>query len=100
MGLLKCMHPKSVDYEDLSIVVKQMKAVNHHINEHVKKRDKILEHVELQRQLSGGDHSSRLIAPGRELLRAGAMFKVCSDGVVRARMCFLCTDMFMYAKPS
>jgi hypothetical protein len=87
----------SAEYVLLCEVVGMVGEINGHINDHIRQKETAHKIVQMQQRLIGGE--GRLVSPGRSLVREGAMYKICSDGVVRIRQCYLCSDTFVYAKP-
>ncbi|PWN26129.1 hypothetical protein BDZ90DRAFT_233273 [Jaminaea rosea] len=95
--LLKSTPPGHPDHADIKRAYEMVERVASSINENVRQHEMDMLMLSLQRSLTG--LPGPLIAPGRKLLKRGALQKACRKDV-QPRAFFLFTDCIIYARPT
>ncbi|XP_036363182.1 rho guanine nucleotide exchange factor 39-like isoform X1 [Octopus sinensis] len=85
------------DYHDLQEAAKEICNIAFHINEHIRQHENFQKMLSIQKSLGT---TPKILSPGREFIREGALRKVArKGGKSHDRMFFLFSDMLIYAKP-
>ncbi|XP_062512581.1 FYVE, RhoGEF and PH domain-containing protein 6-like [Corticium candelabrum] len=94
--LLKYTPHDDLDWIKLDAACKKIGEVAIHINEHIRQHENFQEMLRIQRSLSGVPD---ILVPGRRFIKEGCLKKVCGRKL-KERMCYLFSDLFVYARPN
>eukprot|EP00118_Oscarella_pearsei_P013496 m.108730 g.108730 ORF g.108730 m.108730 type:complete len:466 (+) comp37321_c0_seq30:357-1754(+) len=94
--LLKHTPIDDPERDKLKAACHQIGQVTSHINEHIRTHENFRHMLRIQNSMSG---VGGILAPGRKFIREGRLMKVCKRKS-KERMCFLFSDLFIYARPN
>lgn len=94
--LLKYTSATHVDHQNIGKALQTIEEVAEFVNENIHEHEMALSVIEIQRTLG---MKESLLAPGRRLLKAGALFKICRKNHQR-RQFYLFTDILLYSSSS
>ncbi|XP_065835989.1 rho guanine nucleotide exchange factor 39-like [Oscarella lobularis] len=94
--LLKHTRDDDPEWAKLRGACRQIGQVTTHINEHIRTHENFRQMLRIQNSLTG---TIAILAPGRKFIREGKLMKICKRKS-KERMCFLFSDLFIYARPT